>query len=356
MDLPKLKEEEQKKRRKLVIPWKWIGLSLLLILLVAGGLAAWGWQRDFEPAIQSADLEPLEAHIGDDVRAVLLIKVPWQGDLRKDSGLDKVEGLDLADDPKVDAALSGIGTKTIRYSFIMHPYQLGEFKELKGKLIFHKLPKDQVKELEFELPALEVKGRLAEDADETLSLAGSYLRLDELEAVTSSFWIYVVIGIVMMTVFIGILIGLATWKQPEPPPPDPWITAENRIRALEEALPMKADPFFTQLSNTLRVYLEDAYQVKAAEQTTPEFLRSLDRGELDLTTEQRHMLRDFLANADLIKFAKDEASEEQMHDCLKDSRDFVKDTSEAVIRKRAEEEKARKKKVQEQPSAMEVSS
>jgi hypothetical protein len=84
-------------------------------------------------------------------------------------------------------------------------------------------------------------------------------------------------------------------------------------RALEAALALLGDPkaFSIAVSGAIRAYLEERFDFHAPERTTEEFLREMQETNL-LTTEQKLSLGDFLANCDLIKFAKYEPAETEL--------------------------------------------
>lgn len=103
---------------------------------------------------------------------------------------------------------------------------------------------------------------------------------------------------------------------PDAPPPAPVVPPHERalsaLRALAaERLPERGavDPYFTQLSEILRGYLEERFSLRAPEQTTEEFLAGLSRtaaGQRAITAAHREILADFLSQADLVKFARAE--------------------------------------------------
>jgi hypothetical protein len=94
------------------------------------------------------------------------------------------------------------------------------------------------------------------------------------------------------------------------PPIPPHVRAR---RALEAALALISDPkaFSVAVSDATRSYLEERFNFRAPERTTEEFLFEL-KGTNLLTTDQKLSLGDFLANCDLIKFAKYEPTEMEL--------------------------------------------
>jgi hypothetical protein len=70
------------------------------------------------------------------------------------------------------------------------------------------------------------------------------------------------------------------------------------------------------VSNTLRLYLEERFNLRAPERTTEEFLVEL-RTSRHLTVDQKQSLGEFLESCDLVKFARFEPNEMalwQLHD------------------------------------------
>jgi hypothetical protein len=71
------------------------------------------------------------------------------------------------------------------------------------------------------------------------------------------------------------------------------------------------EAFFVSISYIVRRYLEDRFELRAPELTTEEFL-ALAGTSPDLTDEHRSLLRDFLRQADLVKFAGAQAGEAEI--------------------------------------------
>ncbi len=97
-----------------------------------------------------------------------------------------------------------------------------------------------------------------------------------------------------------------------PPVVPPHIRARQK---LAEALQYISDPdrFCTVVSSTLRVYLEERFQLHAPERTTEEFLVEL-QGSPALNAEQKKSLQNFLQSCDLVKFARFEPTESTLRD------------------------------------------
>ena len=84
---------------------------------------------------------------------------------------------------------------------------------------------------------------------------------------------------------------------------------------LQQALALIGQPreFCILVSDTVRWYLEERFDFHAPERTTEEFLYELQGTNL-LTPDQKRSLGDFLQRCDLVKFAKYQPMEPELHD------------------------------------------
>lgn len=131
-------------------------------------------------------------------------------------------------------------------------------------------------------------------------------------------WVYWIGGIVIALVVAGVLLSMwrkAQARRPKAPPVPPHVRARQKLDA---ALLLIGDPraFCIAVSDAIRVYLEERFQLRAPERTTEEFLRDLQKTSA-LTASQKASLAAFLEQCDLVKFAKFEPPESllrEMHE------------------------------------------
>ena len=130
-------------------------------------------------------------------------------------------------------------------------------------------------------------------------------------------WLWVVLG--MLAVVAAFVVWRRMRRKQElvmaVPMVPPHIRAKQR---LAEALRLISDPnqFCTEVSNTLRLYLEERFELHAPERTTEEFLVELQNSK-HLALDQKLSLGEFLQSCDLVKFARHEPTEtslRQLHD------------------------------------------
>jgi hypothetical protein len=114
---------------------------------------------------------------------------------------------------------------------------------------------------------------------------------------------------------------------PAIPPVPAHVRARQRLTA---ALDLIGDPkaFTIAVSDALRFYLEDAFELRAPERTTEEFLKELPNSAM-LSTAQKTSLRDFLESCDMVKFAKYEPRESELRELHSYALELVSQTEPA---------------------------
>lgn len=131
-------------------------------------------------------------------------------------------------------------------------------------------------------------------------------------------WLWVLLSGLAAAILVLVIVGLFRRKKArvvEEVVIPPHVRAKQR---LAEALRLIGDPnqFCTEVSQTLRLYLEERFTLRAPERTTEEFLVELQNSK-QLTIDQKLSLSEFLQSCDLVKFARHEPTESnlrQLHD------------------------------------------
>jgi|YelNatPaOPRAMG01_1025707.scaffolds.fasta_scaffold01027_20 flagellar biosynthesis/type III secretory pathway M-ring protein FliF/YscJ len=105
----------------------------------------------------------------------------------------------------------------------------------------------------------------------------------------------------------------------------PHIKARQRI---EQAKKYLSEPriFCFEISNALRVYLEERFNLRAPERTTEEFLADLQNTNV-LISSQKSLLEDFLTRCDLVKFARYEPTEQDLLELQESALKLVDETT-----------------------------
>jgi hypothetical protein len=112
----------------------------------------------------------------------------------------------------------------------------------------------------------------------------------------------------------------------------PHETALEELEAIRSAYLQGGDikDFYVGVSDCVRRYIERAFQLRAPEMTTEEFLYSL-RDSSGLTMAQKEPLEGFMAACDLVKFAKYAPTREEAEAVFTTAQRFIMEASGAFV-------------------------
>ncbi|MEO3402651.1 hypothetical protein AAFN85_02035 [Mucilaginibacter sp. CAU 1740] len=82
--------------------------------------------------------------------------------------------------------------------------------------------------------------------------------------------------------------------------------------------------YYIEISDVVRDYLEQRYNIQALEQTSEEIFASLKT--MDIASEDRNLLRQLLILSDMVKFAKEKPTSFENEKSMENAVNFVKDT------------------------------
>ena len=110
----------------------------------------------------------------------------------------------------------------------------------------------------------------------------------------------------------------------------PWVLALSLLHELRSALTnhkVKGQICISRLTDIVRDYLEQRFNIHAPSQTTHEFLKDLDKSDSPLELEHKQFLRDFLTAADMVKFAKLPADQTLLENAMNKAEQLVQSTT-----------------------------
>jgi len=85
--------------------------------------------------------------------------------------------------------------------------------------------------------------------------------------------------------------------------------------------------YYSELSDIIRVYIENRFNINAPEMTTEEFLYTL-KDSSELLTSHKNLLKEFMTLSDIVKFAKYGPSDEEINNSFDAAKKFVDETKE----------------------------
>lgn len=156
----------------------------------------------------------------------------------------------------------------------------------------------------------------------------------ELQSTRANYWYYIIIAGLLVVILILILRRRKVKEKVAPAPTPAHIIALSELselaglHLLEQAL---FKEYYFKLSNILRHYIENRFSIRAPEQTTEEFLMTLKENPA-FKSEQRQILKQFLLECDLIKFANYDTSNQDAEKANSTVVSFIDQTYKANSR------------------------
>ncbi|HQA43068.1 MAG TPA: hypothetical protein PK579_00780 [Phycisphaerae bacterium] len=148
--------------------------------------------------------------------------------------------------------------------------------------------------------------------------------VEQMRAQERRVWPWVAGGVVGIAGLVALAVWLIRRPRPAPPPPPAHETALRRLGELAGKGLITAgasEAFFVEVTGIVRDYIEQAFGVRAPEQTTEEFLASMMAAPA--VAAHRAVLEPFLVAADEVKFACVRADMEAMQRAFDTAEEFV---------------------------------
>ncbi len=216
------------------------------------------------------------------------------------------------------------GRTRATFTYIIDPVQVGDYT----------LPPISVRdgeETKTLTPALVLRVRDLTDSErEMASRFAGIVRPEEVapDGMGAPAWTGIILAVV--AVVCGAYYFLRQGKKEAvAPPPAPWELAMRRMTELLRRHPPESgryEAYYVDLSSILRYYIEDRFDARAPELTTPELLNAINEANL-LNEEQQAFLSRFLFHCDRVKFARYRPSPEEMKSGYTSVENFIRETT-----------------------------
>ncbi len=148
-----------------------------------------------------------------------------------------------------------------------------------------------------------------------------------------TYWyVFAIAGGVIAIFFLYRLLKKRRGEEPEPEAPKipAHITALEALNALlygEGWKTSQKKEYYSTLTDTVRRYLEERFDIHALEKTTREIIADLKNA--DISDDDKVYLKKILSQADMVKFAKFSPEDEDGYSSLRQSIEFVERTKKA---------------------------
>ncbi|MEA4863030.1 MAG: hypothetical protein AB7F40_03090 [Victivallaceae bacterium] len=310
-----------------------IAVAAVLLILAAGGGFYYFWHRAAVygkiQVVKPFEYTVSPVMLGDEFLVRAVISVPWGQSLEGvELEIPKDAGVIQVGKPQLDDEVGHWGKRYYSVNIPLLAYRTGELDPGRAKLAYRR---DRALEPvpdamnEMALPPVKVEPRVV-SPDEELPLAGE-LRSSQMK--TNYRWLWVAVPVAAALLFgLYVLYRLLRRKTAEwLAPPTAWELALEELHELRgEAHSGYPAQCFARLSDIVRRYIERRFLLPSTTTTTPEFLRAMRGADSPLTPPQQHKLGDFLAVADMVKFAKMEPDEATVDNSIFEAENFVKST------------------------------
>ena len=214
------------------------------------------------------------------------------------------------------------------YQYRLEPFLSGEYELPSFKFIFNDVnDPNKTYVLETDPIEIEVTSLLGEDREKLV--IADIEDVVEVRSEASLVWIWIIAGVIILAAtggwfFLKKKHGVSLIRIFKPAHE----IAYERLRKLVERDLIKSEQikeFYEEVSNILRHYIEDRFDLRAPERTTEEFLVELQSSDA-LGESDKKDLGEFLGHCDLVKFAKHRPGTEQIQQTFDLVKNFIEKT------------------------------
>jgi hypothetical protein len=221
-------------------------------------------------------------------------------------------------------------TKTYRQWYVLDTYVSGQYSIPKSYIKYRQKGQEQWQEVSTDEVSIEVESILesAEDTRDIREIAGPVGL-----PVNIPWYLWGILAVIVL----GAVIALILFKRKKvqeifvPPRPAHEIAYEA-LQALKQREYIRRQEFklyYIELSDIVRRYLENRFNLRAPEMTTEEFLNTVKDNRV-LSYEHKSLLRDFLSHCDLVKFAKYEPAGNEADLSFESAKRLIDQTREEI--------------------------
>lgn len=255
------------------------------------------------PVTVSARIEEESIAIGDKIKYIIEVKADRETEIEPPVIDEALEGFAVRDFGSEKSWLFWEGTKI--FWFLLDTYETGKHTIPGTAVRYRDKGSEEWQETitnEVELEVKSILGDETENADikDIKGPVGFPNRL----------YLYILSGTAIAAVIAAVVFFILKRKKKAvetvaPPRPAHELAYEALTELEKKDYPGtgRIKEYYIALSDIVRRYLENRFQLRAPEMTTEEFLLSV-RQSKELNSDQKGLLREFLSHCDMVKFAR----------------------------------------------------
>jgi hypothetical protein len=307
--------------------WGFISTCLALMLLVSFVLAK--EKQRLPLIIAEAGVDKELAAIGDKIRYTIKVKANKDIEVEFPSFGENLAGFAIKDFGSKKSGL--FGKKTYVHWYVLDTYVTGEYTIPKAVVKYKKRGEELWQKAETNEVKIKVQSLLEDTgaASDIKDIKGPVSFPDRLKY-------YLISGFFILIVIIGFTLrSLARRKDISvviPPRPAHEIAFEalKKLKEKDYIREDKIKEYYIELSDIVRHYLENRFDIRAPQMSTEEFLiKAKEAGELKY--EHKNLLKDFLLHCDLVKFAKYQPLKEEIEKSYSSAERLIEQTRQEKV-------------------------
>ncbi|MBN1832336.1 MAG: hypothetical protein JW896_09520 [Deltaproteobacteria bacterium] len=288
---------------------------------------------DRGPATLFLDIDRKEITVAERINLKITMVIDEDYEVRLPGFGEKLEQFGIVDYHTTQPELTEDNHKEMSRSYVLEPFLSGEYLIPPMEVTFWKTGEEETEAHKIQTPevTIAVKSILPEDLEE--------VKLNEIKPPVPfprsfSLWTWAGIGSALVVAVTAVAVVLIrrrkrmeeVWSQRVPAHE---LAYEELRRLVAEDLVKKGEVkvFYQRLSGIVRHYIENRFGLRAPEQTTEEFLTSLET-EQKFPGTYRPLLKTFLTHCDLVKFAEHQPGAEDIQKTFDSCKAFIKGTEE----------------------------
>jgi len=305
-------------------------LRLKYIILLLVSLTSLNFAHAQQPKV-SASLERDSIWLGDQIKMILVAEYPAGSRLTFPVLKDSLSnGVEVISRSKIDSSKIGDGMMQMRQSFMITAFDSGPHPIAPFVFAMHSaIAKDSLRTNSLKIFVKVPNVDLKKGFTDIKKPYGAPITFKEVAP-----WILGIILIASIVFFILYAINrrrknIPLFTMPVKPKLPPHVVALSELDKLKEEQLWQHDKvkdYYTRLTDIIRVYLEERYEVPAMEQTTHEILAEFKGDNSQIKGKLFTGLQKTLDTSDLVKFAKYTPLADENHFVLGQAYNLVEET------------------------------
>ena len=253
-----------------------------------------------------------EVALGEPLKVTITLKAPWNR-YPTDAQIKPSQGSQLYGVPEIIKEKREWGYTLWKICFNVQAFSTGVIPEGSFTIVSYSYSTQDVDTLSLKIP--EFKSLDIKNTSDNLNIAG---KVSIQKFAGKSKVIYFITASVIAAIALILFLFLkrrktsikvlSSWEKA--------IVSLNHLKGDYQSGILNPLKCVSLLTDIVRGYLEERFRIHAPKQTTYEFLSSMESSNSPLNNKDRNFLREFMASADMIKFAKYDASKDMIEGSL----------------------------------------